>query len=163
MAKLCLKCNQLIPSWIKIDNKRRNLKNRKYCVSCSPFNTHNTKQLHCEVLPGKKFSKKYCDMSAEEKAEYNKKTYNYQRKKRWNLKKELVTILGGSCSSCGYNTNLAALSFHHIDPSNKSFELDSRALISKSKETILAEVNKCQLLCMNCHQTLHHPQLSYWK
>lgn len=160
MSKLCLKCNEKIPLNIVINGKQRNLQNRKYCLKCSPFNVHNTKQLHCEVLEGKGLFKRYESMSVEEKLEYNKKIYNYQRIKRFELKQELIKLKGGCCQSCGYNRNFAALSFHHLNPDTKLFEIDARSLISKSKELILTEVSKCKLLCMNCHQELHHPSFN---
>ena len=43
--KNCAICKKEFPSWIKIDGKYRNLKNRKYCFECSPFGKHNTVKL----------------------------------------------------------------------------------------------------------------------
>jgi len=43
--KNCAICSNKFPSWIKIDGKYRNLKNRKYCFECSPFGKHNTIKL----------------------------------------------------------------------------------------------------------------------
>lgn|SRR5574343_235100 len=45
MINLCEICKNTIPTTMVIDGKRRNLSNRKYCLSCSPFGKHNTKQL----------------------------------------------------------------------------------------------------------------------
>jgi hypothetical protein len=158
MSKLCLKCQKnKIPTHININGKRRNLCNRKYCLECSPFKNHNTKRLHCQIV-----SKKYNEMSDSEKDEFNKKTYNDQRAKRWRLKKELVNLKGSCCKQCGYNKNLAVLSFHHLNPESKEFTIDARSLISQSKESILKEIDKCQLLCMNCHQEIHYPQHFEW-
>jgi hypothetical protein len=163
ITKLCPKCNKNIPSWIKIDGKKRNLKNRKYCFDCSPFNQHNTRQLHCQVTrirgPGQHY---YQSLNDEEKQEYNRKIYNKQKIKRWALKKEFVEIKGGKCKCCEYNKNLAALSFHHRDPNKKSFELDARTMCAKKREELLEELDKCDLLCMNCHQELHHPNAGNW-
>lgn len=164
ITKLCPKCNNKVPSWTRIDGKKRNLKNRKYCLDCSPFNQHNTRQLHCEVLREKRFGETYYkSLNEEEKKEYNRKIYNKQREKRWSLKKELVELKGGKCQCCGYSKNLAAMSFHHRDPDQKLFELDGRAMSGKQKPELLNELEKCDLLCMNCHQEVHHPQASDWK
>lgn len=158
MPKLCLKCQKnQIPNRINIDGQTYNLCNRKYCLECSPFKKHNTSQLH---LPKTSF-KTYDKMSIEERKKYNKEIYDYQKTKRWKLKKDLVTEKGGKCEKCGYNKNLAALVFHHIDPSKKLFELDARSLISKSIESIKKEAEKCQLLCSNCHQEIHHPSAKF--
>ena len=43
---ICKKCNQKFPNSLKIDDKIRNLQRRKYCLNCSPFGKHNTKQLY---------------------------------------------------------------------------------------------------------------------
>jgi 5-methylcytosine-specific restriction endonuclease McrA len=71
------------------------------------------------------------------------------------LKKELVNLLGGKCIICGYDKCLSSLTFHHKNPSEKSFAI-SRALCKKrSKEELIEEVKKCVLLCSNCHNEIH--------
>jgi hypothetical protein len=102
-------------------------------------------------------------LNEEEKQEYNRKIYDQQRVKRWESKKELVVMKGGKCQCCGYDKNLAVLSFHHREPENKSFDLDGRAMSSRKKEELLKELDKCDLMCMNCHQEIHHPSKSNWK
>ena len=46
MANQCRNCGENIPASIVVDDKKRNLQNRKYCLQCSPFGEHNTKQIH---------------------------------------------------------------------------------------------------------------------
>jgi hypothetical protein len=72
-------------------------------------------------------------------------------------KLELVQALGGKCSRCGYDKNLAALSFHHI--SGKSHAMDMRNLSNHKLEAVLKEFQRCELLCLNCHAELHSPHL----
>ena len=43
--KICKKCQDTFPNWVTIDGKPRNLGSRKYCLECSPFGSHNTKNL----------------------------------------------------------------------------------------------------------------------
>ena len=69
---------------------------------------------------------------------------------RINKKKKLVELFGGKCKVCGYNTYAGALDFHHKDPSKKSFSLSVRGLCY-AWDSVLAEANKCILLCKNCH------------
>lgn len=83
--------------------------------------------------------------------------YAGQRLRGVRRKLELVEKLGGKCSRCGYNKNLAALSFHHL--ADKNHKLDARSLSNRSMERILEEFEKCQLLCLNCHAELHSPHL----
>lgn len=158
MPKLCMKCQAVIPLRIRVAGKERNLQSRKFCLKCSPFNKHNTKQLH--VLHVHYPHKKYADLSAEQKKEYNRKIYNKQREKRWDLKKALVLFKGGKCLVCGYNKNLSALLFHHTNPETKLFEINGRTICAMKKQAIYTEVEKCVLLCSNCHAELHHPQFN---
>jgi hypothetical protein len=53
------------------------------------------------------------------------------------------------CARCGYNSHPAALQFNHIDPSKKSFNIGENK--RKSLESILLEIEKCEVLCANCH------------
>lgn len=68
-------------------------------------------------------------------------------------KERAVTYKGGACIRCGYNKCLAALEFHHIDPTTK--EVLGKELRSKTWEVIKAEIDKCILLCSNCHKEEH--------
>ena len=47
------------------------------------------------------------------------------KKARQKRKQELVYIMGGKCSLCGYDRCIAALEFHHIDKSQKERQLSS--------------------------------------
>lgn len=69
-------------------------------------------------------------------------------------KKYLVNLLGGKCRKCGYKKCLAAFDFHHVS-GNKEDNLN-RMLRDVSKKKVLKEVNKCLLLCSNCHRELHY-------
>jgi len=69
----------------------------------------------------------------------------------------LIDISGGGCEKCGYDKNMSALEFHHIDDRSKSFKLDARNISSRSWESILLEFDKCSLLCSNCHAEHHNP------
>lgn len=69
--------------------------------------------------------------------------------------------LGGKCQECGYNKNIAALEFHHINPDEKEFQLDMRHLSNTSIEKLRIEAAKCKLLCANCHRELHNPEFYF--
>lgn len=83
--------------------------------------------------------------------------YPAQRDRGMQRKLARVIQLGGHCTACGYARNLAALTFHHVDPATKEFELSVRAFANRTDEAIDAELGKCTLLCTNCHAELHHP------
>ena len=80
---------------------------------------------------------------------WNKRTYETGIEKINKLKEEY----GGKCQLCGYNKYLGALEFHHTDPTVKEFHLGQRRGLSEDK--LRAELDKCQLLCSNCHREVH--------
>ena len=67
----------------------------------------------------------------------------------------LVKMLGGKCSKCGYKNSIRALSFHHTDPSTKSFDISNNGNLMQDWELVQAEAKKCVLLCLNCHAEIH--------
>jgi hypothetical protein len=69
---------------------------------------------------------------------------------RRKVKRILVEEAGGACLLCGYADCPAALQFHHVDPSQKSFAL-SRQGVTRSLARAREEAAKCVLLCANCH------------
>lgn len=68
-------------------------------------------------------------------------------------KQKAVEYLGGECSICGYKKSLAALEFHHIDPTKKDW--NPSRVMSYRWDIIKSELDKCKLLCSNCHRELH--------
>lgn len=73
---------------------------------------------------------------------------NYHRK----MKLRAIEYKGGRCQQCGYNRSPAALVFHHRDTTEKDFNVGSRVI---KWEVLRPELDKCDLLCQNCHQELH--------
>lgn len=66
----------------------------------------------------------------------------------------MIAYLGGRCSRCGYDRCEAALQFHHRDPETKAaFPLNSSH--NRRWEIVRGELDKCVLLCANCHAELH--------
>ena len=59
------------------------------------------------------------------------------------------------CEICGYDKCLGALDFHHLDPSQKDFTI-SNSNIYKNLDKLKEEVNKCILVCANCHREIHY-------
>ncbi len=60
---------------------------------------------------------------------------------------------GGKCFKCGYNKCEAALDFHHVLPDMKSFVMSMS--MTRSMDVLMAEADKCVLLCANCHREEH--------
>ncbi len=106
------------------------------------------------VLHGKQT--KFCSLLC--KNRYHQ-SYSAQKNRGVTRKLDLVRAAGGRCSICGYNRNLAALAFHHSDSAEKDFKLDMRSLSNRTLQSVMVELDKCILVCQNCHAELHNPQL----
>jgi hypothetical protein len=77
-------------------------------------------------------------------------------RKRKKSKEDLVEYKGGKCEICGYKKCIAALEFHHKDSKKKDFSLSSG--FTYGFERAKKEVDKCILVCSNCHRELHHEE-----
>lgn len=62
-----------------------------------------------------------------------------------------------SCAKCGF-AHPAALDFHHRNPEEKLYEVSVMPGKSISKDKILAEIAKCDVLCANCHRIFHYEE-----
>lgn len=73
--------------------------------------------------------------------------------RRFRAKAAAIKYLGGKCTKCEWSGDQAALQFHHKDPSKKDFIIGNVA--NKSWNSIKKEMQKCILLCANCHMIEH--------
>lgn len=80
-------------------------------------------------------------------------------KSRRNSKLIYLEYKGSKCEICGYDKCEASLSFHHRDPNDKVFwigALNERITnISELKNYIAEELDKCDVICRNCHIEKH--------
>lgn len=103
------------------------------------------------------------DLSPEELARRkrrNAKAYRSQKRRRRELKMEIVEARGGRCEDCGYGGTAAALDLHHRDTATKDFSLGR---FNGSRQRTLAEAEKCSLLCASCHRLRHAAEDVYAK
>ena len=79
------------------------------------------------------------------------------KKWRFKTKDRIILSMGGSCVCCGYNKcqSALALALHHLDPSQKEFNLGALRANIKSWDKIVIELRKCVLICHNCHSEYH--------
>jgi hypothetical protein len=70
------------------------------------------------------------------------------------LKQEMVNYKGGCCQVCGYNKYIGALDFHHLNPNEKDFTI-AHVRQYKFDDIIKSELDKCLLVCSNCHREIH--------
>lgn len=92
----------------------------------------------------------------------NKRTYadradyikNAVAKRRKKLRQLAVSSKGGKCQICGYDRYGGALEFHHLDPKAKDFSVSVDGS-TRSWQRIKKEIEKCVLVCANCHREVH--------
>ena len=108
--------------------------------------------------PLKGRQRRFCSRRCKNEDSNNRfQSYKAQQSRGRKRKIDLVSLKGGCCSRCGYSQNHAVLEFHHTEPTSKSFNLDLRSLSNRRWDVILAETEKCELECSNCHKEIHNP------
>lgn len=83
------------------------------------------------------------------------KSSEYVKTWRKNTKNRMVQAMGGKCVICGYDRCVEAMDFHHLDPSQKDFNLGKKRANAISWSSIITEIKKCVLLCATCHREVH--------
>lgn len=161
---ICKKCNKQFPNLTEINGKFHNLHSRKFCLECSPFGLHNTKDLITNIEGYKKcpkcgemleISMFYIRSDREQQpSSFCKKCIHQQTIERQRKLKELsIEYKGGMCIICGYHKYNGSLEFHHLDPLKKDFCISKCHFTNFEK--IKKELDKCVLVCSNCHKEIH--------
>lgn len=87
--------------------------------------------------------------------EVSKRNVERVQNKRRGVKIKAVEYKGGKCNKCGYNKCLGAMEFHHLDPKEKDFSIGNKGY-TRSWDKVKEELDKCVLLCANCHREEHN-------
>lgn len=159
--RICVKCGESFPMVIIVNGKRKGLHNRKFCLKCSPYGQHNTSNLlknddkerwcpNCEKMVSKEdfYIRRGTDCSP-----YCKKCLTIVCVNRQKMKKiKAIEYMGGKCCECGYSKCVSALEFHHKDSSQKDADIK---ITLASFEKVKAELDKCIMVCANCHREIH--------
>ena len=100
---------------------------------------------------------KFCSRTCKNKS-HNVKAQNYaaQQLRGKTRKLKAIADMGGCCSVCGYDKNYASLVFHHVK--DKEFGIDLRQFSNRTQVVLDAELEKCILMCHNCHTEHHNPE-----
>lgn len=156
--KYCLKCSNQIPPSITIEGMRhKTFHKRSYCYDCSPWNARNNHKLEtydplhkeCTICNLSKLRSEFSDTESRCKPCLN----NIIRQKRIEFKQSCLDYLTPYCVECKYDKCIAALQFHHIDKSIKDFDISRFRLTDFEK--VKKELDKCIVLCSNCHAENH--------
>lgn len=111
-----------------------------------------------------------CKIEGEKNPQFGKIPYNkgkgkygktgWTKGKRIERKKEWIKYKGNICEICGkYNLPISCLVFHHKDPEDKLFSIQSIFTdinYEKKRKEIKEEIDKCMLVCKNCHSIIHY-------
>jgi hypothetical protein len=79
------------------------------------------------------------------------------KKRRSKVKEMALEYKGGKCERCGYDKCKSALAFHHLDPTKKDFGISAKGH-TRSWNRIQKELDKCILVCLNCHAEIHEEE-----
>lgn len=166
MAKFCKKCNAQIPRKVFVNGKEHLVSKRIYCTGCSPLFSKKQYLFRKEETL-KKHSNDQSNLAGNKVCPICNKVFKYTKNdvcstcrnfySRHKCKIKCVEHLGGKCISCG-NQDIDVLTCHHRERKEKKFNLSAN-LNSISWEKIKQELNKCDLLCMNCHMKYHKNEL----
>jgi hypothetical protein len=86
------------------------------------------------------------------------------KRRECHYKRKALAYLGGVCVSCGED-HPGVLQFNHLDPSIKNFNITTKQLACPGNypwDVILTELDKCEILCANCHFLHHNTWLEEW-
>ncbi len=75
-------------------------------------------------------------------------------KRRKKVREMAIEYKGGKCIFCNYKKCIQALEFHHVGDEEKDFSISDKGY-TRSWERVKKEIDKCVLVCANCHRELH--------
>lgn len=120
------------------------------------YKTHTIEETINKFNVSKTTILKYCDNKRIKltKEEQKKRNVIYVQNRRKKLKEMAISYKGGTCQECGYHKCVYALEFHHLDPTQKDFGIGTKGY-TRSWEKVKEELDKCAMLCANCHREVH--------
>lgn len=128
---------------LKIWHKNKNIKNVSKITKIHPDRIY--------ILLQK--TKAYNKLRNKNKTKINSNNYDTEYILRWAKKLKAIKLLNSKCSKCN-SRNIFHLEFHHINQDTKKYVINQ--IWIRNWDFIKKEVQKCVLLCRNCHNELHH-------
>tara|TARA_B100001939_G_C16916057_1_gene606944 strand:- start:856 stop:1296 length:441 start_codon:yes stop_codon:yes gene_type:complete len=128
----------------KDPEKRKEYDRQRYLKNKEERNRSRRDRYWENVDQERQKNREYYQNNIDKRREYDR---NHKKKRYYETLSECKEKLGGKCVKCGATERLE---FDHIDPKNKSFCITSRLLMG-DREKFQEELDKCQLLCYDCH------------
>jgi hypothetical protein len=166
--KICKTCGNSFSTSIVINGIMKNCNLRTNCWNCNPFG--NRKKLYsssnilrtekvcacCKILKDKSNFQIVLKRNKQVLCSYCKSCTAEKTKNRFRLfKQKCLEYKGNKCKICGYNKCPAALDFHHRNPKEKKFGI-CQSKNRSFNDNIKRELDKCDILCANCHRELEY-------
>lgn len=164
---VCEICGKIFDiDWRKNSHSKKHLPPKFCSRSCSNKRVHTEKTKRKIGLSKKRIPDKFCKICNKKmgrrsfsslcsncRVKYKKydNEYFYVRDYRKKIKEKAVLYKGGKCVICGYNKCFRALDFHHKNPKEKDFNISFGI---KKWENTKKELDKCILVCANCHREI---------
>ena len=173
----CQSCGKSFPHYLKIDGKWKKFAGRSYCLECSPPGGGNRRKIknytmidgiehkHCKSCQiWKPLTEFYTHVGKRGQLIPAAACGICKRKENKDIsqgfKQKAVAYKGGKCLDCGIIHPFYVYDFHHRDPKEKDFEL-SLSFRKYAWADVCLELDKCDLLCANCHRTRHFKLSNY--
>ena len=130
----------------------------KICSTCGKEKKVNQFHKHPMGRLGRASKCKDCRLQYNRKYVREHKDLARKWKRDWyrKVKQQAVEYKGSQCSVCGYDKCMAALEFHHLNPDEKDFNITQNIRKSTTLDSIKKELDKCILVCANCHREAHY-------
>lgn len=135
-TKICTICKEELPKTDEFFAARYDRKEKAFQSNCR----------NCQKIYRKEHYEKNKDKYIAKAKTHNKKVYDWFQEIRKEFK----------CSSCG-ESRWWVLDFHHLNPKEKDNNI-AHIIHYGSKNRVLREMEKCSILCSNCHRDLHHKE-----
>jgi hypothetical protein len=77
---------------------------------------------------------------------------------RYQPKRDVIDAhkVAAGCVDCGFNAHPAALQYDHTTPGGKGRDVSLMVTSGASIQEIMAEIEKCEVVCANCHAIRTH-------
>lgn len=103
----------------------------------------------------KKYCSQYEKYGRRSYLKLQKKIFKRRKERRQDKRQFIIDFKTGRCCElCGYSKCIEALEFHHKDPKKKLFKIANGW--DRSFKVLREEIDKCRILCRNCHAELHY-------
>lgn len=143
----CLDCSPKDGPFWKIVRQKQAANGLYSCSKCKEYKPANEFYNSKHGKFGKHHYCKICHRGSHDPVS----TKQYHKERAYRLKLHYVKEAGDKCQRCGYNEFIAALDFHHINRDEKEYH-PQKVINNGNHEMAQAELDKCILLCANCHR-----------